>query len=253
MDKVYGWRRRAGSLPASCATQMNRKCIELSARYLAALRKHLKPGVRASLQPALKLGRQAVALGLETLELARIHERTLVTLELSNGKNGLARRAEIFFTEAITPIVETHRAARQNKMDLNRLNQALNRRTVDLAATNVHLKRGIIRRKRVEAALKKSGEHYASLLKESLQLQEGLRQLTHQVLSAQEDERRKISRELQNEVAQTLLGINVRLLSLKQESRSNTRGLKNEIASTQRLVVKSARSVRRAAREFGNE
>jgi signal transduction histidine kinase len=79
-----------------------------------------------------------------------------------------------------------------------------------------------------------------------------LRQLTHQVLAAQEDERHKISHELQDEIAQTLLGINVRLLSLKQEARSNTRGLKNEIASTQRLVAKSAQSVRQAARKFKN-
>jgi hypothetical protein len=48
-----------------------------------------------------------------------------------------------------------------------------------------------------------------------------------------------------------LLGINVRLLSLKREARRNTKGFKNEIASTQRLVVKSAESVRRVAREFG--
>jgi signal transduction histidine kinase len=77
----------------------------------------------------------------------------------------------------------------------------------------------------VEAALRKSGEHYTRLLKESLQLQERLRNLTHQVLAAQENERRNISRELQDEIAQTLLGINVRLLSLKQEARSNTQGL----------------------------
>jgi signal transduction histidine kinase len=71
------------------------------------------------------------------------------------------------------------------------------------------------------------------------------------VLAAQEEERKKISRGLQNEIAQTLLGINVRLFSLKQEARCNTKRLKNEIASTQRLVVKSAKSVRRVAREFG--
>jgi signal transduction histidine kinase len=68
---------------------------------------------------------------------------------------------------------------------------------------------------------------------------------------AQENERKKISGELQNEIGQTLLGINVRLLSLKQEARNNTKGLKKEIASTQRLVVESANSVRRVAREFG--
>jgi len=231
---------------------MKQKLNGLSQRYVTALRKHLNQGPRASLQPALGLGLRAVVLGLETLELARIHERALVTLEAASGKDGIVKRAEIFFTEALTPIVETHRAARQSKIQLHRLNVTLGRRTAELAVTNRQLKRGIIRRKTVEAALKTSGEHYARLLKDSLQLQEGLRQLTHQVLASQEDERRKISRELQNEIAQTLLGINVRLLTLKQEARSNTRGLKNEIASTQRLVLKSARSVRRVAREYKN-
>jgi two-component system, NarL family, sensor histidine kinase DegS len=231
---------------------MRKKWNGLSQRYVMALRKHLRQGPRASLQPAVRLGRRAVLLGLETLELARIHERALSTLALSNSKNGLIKRAEMFFAEALTPIVETHRAARQSKIQLLRLNETLSLRTVELAATNRQLKRGMVRRQSVEAALKKSGIHYTRLLKDSLQLQEGLRQLTHQVLVAQEDERKKISRELQDEIAQTLLGINVRLLSLKQEARLNTKGLKNEIASTQRLVVKSAKSVRRVAREFGH-
>jgi len=231
---------------------MKRKLMLLAGRHVAELRKHMQAKPGASLQPALRLGRQTVVLGLETLELARIHERALVTLGLSNSKNGLLKRAEIFFTEALTPIVETHRAARRSKMDLHRLNETLNRRTLELGATNRQLQRGIIRRKNVEAALKKSGEHYTKLLKDSLQLQKGLRQLTHQLLASQEEERKKISLELQNEIAQTLLGINVRLLSLKQEARLNTKGLKNEIASTQRLLLKSAQSVRQVAREFRN-
>ena len=200
----------------------------------------------------MELGRQAVVLGLETLELARIHEHAIVVLELSGSKNGTIRQAEIFFTEAITPIVETHRAARQNKAELKRLTGALSRRTLELAATNRQLQRGIVQRKSVEDALKKSGEHYTNLLENSLKLQVSLRQLTHKLLATQEDERKKMSHELQNEIAQTLLGINVRLLALKQESRSNTGGFKNEIANTQRLVVKSARSVRKTASEFKN-
>jgi signal transduction histidine kinase len=219
---------------------------------VAALGKHLKQGPRAGMLPALQLGRRAVVLGLETLQLARIHEQAIATLELAKKKDGFLKRAEIFFSEALTPIVETHRAARQSKIQLVRLNQTLSRRTVELAATNRLLQRGIVRRKTVETALRKSGEHYARLLKDSLHLQDGLRQLTHQVLTAQENERKKISIELQDEIAQTLLGINVRLVSLKQEARTNTKGLKNEIASTQRLVLDSARSVRRAAREFRN-
>jgi signal transduction histidine kinase len=231
---------------------MKQKLIRLSRRYVQALRTHLQPGLRAGRQPALALGRQAAALGVETLELARIHEQAVATLELSRRKDGFFRRAELFFTEAVTPLVETHRAARQGRTDLHRLQETLGRRTRELAAAQLQLQRGVRRRRQVEAALKQSGVHYTRLLKDSLQLQEGLRRLTHQVLAAQEEERKKISLELQDEVAQTLLGINVRLLTLKQESRLNTRGLKAEIAGTQRLVARSARSVRRAAREFGN-
>ena len=231
---------------------MKQKLTKLSQRYVTALRKHLKQGPRASLQPALGLGRQAVALGVETLELARIHERALTTLGLFNSKNGVIKRAEIFFTEATTPIMETERAARQTKVDLSRLKETLGQRTEELAVTNRQLQRGVVRRKAMEDAFEKSGQHHHKSLEESLQLQKRLRQLTHQVLAAQEDERKNISRELQDEIAQTLLGINVRLLSLKQEARNNTKGLKNEIASTQRLVVKSAKSVRRIAHEFGN-
>ena len=70
---------------------------------------------------------------------------------------------------------------------------------------------------------------------------------------AQEDERKNISRELQDEIAQTLLGINVRLLSLKAHAKSNSKGFKDEITKTQQLVMKSAQSVRRVAREIGHE
>jgi signal transduction histidine kinase len=231
---------------------MKQKLILLSQRYVAALRKYLKQGPRASLQPALGLGLQASAFGLETLKLARIHERALVTLKLSKSKNGLLKRSEIFFTEAIIPIVETHRAARESRITLNRLNEMLGQRSEELASTNRQLQRSVARRKIIEDAAEKSGKHHNKCLEESLQLQKRLRQLTHRVMAAHEDERQSISRELRDEIAQTLLGINVRLLSLKQQSQINTEGFKNEIASTQRLVVKSAKSVRRVAREFGN-
>ena len=208
---------------------MKRKLIALSQRYVTALRKHLKQGPRASLQPARGLGRQAVAIGLETLDVARIHEEALATLEASSSKDGIIKRAEIFFAEAITPIEKTHRAALKANARLSQLNKTLGRRTVDLAASNRSLKQGIVRRKTVEQALKKSGEHSQKLLEESRQLQKHLQHLTHQILSAQEDKRKKISRELHDEIAQTLLGINVRLLTLKKVNAVNTEGLKKRL------------------------
>ena len=231
---------------------MKRKILAISQLYAAALQKHLKSGNAAQLGPALRVGRRAVALGLETLELARMHEQALVSLNIGAGQIKLMRQAGIFFGGAMIPIVQTHRAGRQHTLDLNRLRAKLEQRTAQLAVSNRQLRRGIIRRKSVEAALKRKGDHYAALLKESLGLQAGLRQLTHQLIAAQEEERKTVGRELQDEIAQTLLGINVRLISLKQEARNNNLSLKNEIASARQVVAKSARSVRRVVRGIRN-
>jgi signal transduction histidine kinase len=228
-----------------------RKLIALSQRYVRALRKHLKQGPRASLQPARELGHQAVAIGLETLDVAGIHEGALATLEASSSGDGIIERAEIFFSEAITPIEKTHHAALETNVRLSKLNKTLGRRTVDLAVSNRSLKQGIARRKTVEKALKKSVEHSQKLLQESRRLQKHSQHLTHRIMAAQEDKRKKIGDNLQDEVAQTLLGINVRLLTLKKEAAVNTGGLKKGIATTQRLVDKSVKSINRLARECG--
>ena len=119
-----------------------------------------------------------------------------------------------------------------------------------LAASARSLKQGIAQRKAVEEALEKSGEHGKALLEESLALQGDLRRLTHQILTAQEAERKKISHDLRDEIAQTLLGINVRLLTLKAAAKGDTANLKEEIANTQRLVRESVQSINQFAHEL---
>lgn len=231
---------------------MKQKLIRLSQRYVTALQKHLKPGNRGGFQPAVRLGHQAVALGLETLDLARIHGQALVTLGLSkagNG-NGCSKRAGIFFDETLAAIVQTHRAARQSKVHLSQLQATLGRRTKELAASQQQLQRGAVRQQVREDDFKKDGQAHSKSLEEALRLQSRLRQLTHRALATQEKERYQISHELQDEIAQTLLGINVRLLSLKQAAQSDSKGFRKAIASAQRLVEKSARSVRRFARKL---
>jgi signal transduction histidine kinase len=88
------------------------------------------------------------------------------------------------------------------------------------------------------------------LLEQSDRLQEQLRRLSRQILSAQEEERREISRELHDVIAQTLTGINVRLAALAKEAAVNTKGLDRNIARTQRLVEKSVDIVHQFAREL---
>jgi signal transduction histidine kinase len=233
---------------------MKRQLLALSRRYQAALQKHLQPGPKSGVPPTHQLGEQAVKLGLETLDLARIH-KTAMTVLMPRGpsaaRNRMVRKAGIFFTEAITPIEETHRDGVESAARLNRKNKALAQRTAQLAAANRHLKRGIVRRKAAEEALKTKEQHYAKLLRESHQFQKHLQHLVHQILSAQEYDRRRISHDLQDEIAQTLLGINVRLLALKKGATACTEDLAKEIAGTQRLVEKSVKAVNRFAREFG--
>jgi signal transduction histidine kinase len=233
---------------------MGHKLNGLSRRYQAALRKHLKQGPRPNLQPAHALGRRAMALGLETLDLARYHEQALITLVLPgyspSTRHRMIRQAGIFFAEAITPIEKTHRAAQEANASLNQMIQTLNQRSVDLAASNRQLQQEILQRKSVEESLRKSQQHYRKLLEQSRLMQEQLRQLSRQILSAQEEERKRISRELHDQIAQTLTGINVRLAALKSEGMLNQKSLQKNITSTQRLVEKSVDIVHRFAREL---
>ncbi len=108
---------------------MRRESAGLSRRYQAALRQHLKRGRPADLHAANGLGRQAMTLGLETLDVAKIHEQALTKLALPGGSPAARatalRRAGIFFARAITPIEKIHRTARESKVRLGRLNHAL--------------------------------------------------------------------------------------------------------------------------------
>jgi len=81
-------------------------------------------------------------------------------------------------------------------------------------------------------------------------LQEQLRHLSHQILQAQEEERKRISRELHDEITQTLVGINVHLETLTREATVNPKGLKQKVVQTQRLVEKSVNIVHQFAREL---
>src|SRR5947209_6121178 len=83
----------------------------LSQHYVMSLRKHLKAGARAGLKSARARGREALESGLETLDMARIHEKAVIVLGLSSGSARLSKRADLFFAESITPIEGTHPAA----------------------------------------------------------------------------------------------------------------------------------------------
>ena len=229
---------------------MNEEMRVLSRKYEAALGEHLKDGVNSGLKKAAALGTQAVSFGLETLDLAKIHEQALIAINSPISRDGLAKRAQSFFVEANIPIERTHLAAARAELHWKKLNETLHERTSELAVSKRDVKRNILQRKAAEESLKTKNEYYAKLLKESSMMQGSLRSLAHRVLSAQENERGQISRKRHEEIVQVLLGINVRLLTLEQKGSRDAKKLLKDIANTQHLVDKSIKTMRRVARKF---
>ena len=105
-----------------------------------------------------------------------------------------------------------------------------------MTTSNRKLEQEIIRRKSLEQTLKTREQQ--------------LRQLSHKTLLAQEEERKRISRELHDTVLQTLVGISIHLASLTPKMAENPTSLRRKIAQTQLLVEKSVTMVHRFAVEL---
>jgi len=226
----------------------------LARRYRSALRRHLKAEPRAKPASALKLGHEAVRLGLDILALTTIHQEALIdealATQTARARQRIVRRAAAFFAEVIVPIEATHRTALEHNARLIRLNRELEQRNREITASHRKLAAEIARRKAVEQSLLKSERQSNQLLLHSRQLQDDLRLLSRRILSTQEEERKRISRELHDIVAQTLTSINVHLATLKLETTQHAGGMKRNITRTQKLVERSVDKVHRFAREL---
>ncbi len=109
--------------------------------------------------------------------------------------------------------------------------------------------RDIRERKQAETALRESREHYIHLFEEARAMQENLRQLSNKVLTAQEEERRHISRELHDEIGQTLTAANVSIAMLRSHAQSDPE-FARKVESAQALLEQSMEMVHRFAREL---
>jgi signal transduction histidine kinase len=159
-----------------------------------------------------------------------------------------------FLVKALLVVEESRDGTDAAGVRLQRAFDTLGRRTASLAEDNAQLKRDVVRRGRHEtellASLRSSEEKYKALLAQAQLVQGQLRRLSRNILSAQEEERKEISRELHDEVAQTLAGIGMHLAALKDAASVNTLALRRRIARTQLFVERSVKIVHRFAREL---
>ncbi|HYC70061.1 MAG TPA: PAS domain S-box protein [Opitutaceae bacterium] len=110
--------------------------------------------------------------------------------------------------------------------------------------------RDISERKRTEAAMLQSEEHYRDLFHQAYQMQENLRRMSERVLKVQEQERARISRDLHDEVGQALTAINVNLAVLRNSLVGGPPELERRISETQALIEQTMGSIHNFSREL---
>jgi signal transduction histidine kinase len=218
--------------------------------YQSELRRHIAGGPPPDPPLIAKIGAKARGIELPMMEFVKFHENLLVTTFLPPcpvaQQAALIHKAGIFFASAVAATHVDDREAAH----LGNAVVSLSVRTVELAAANRRLEKETVRLGEVKSKLGKSEAGLRAALEKSEGLRGSLCKLSRQTLSAQEDERRKISHELHDVVAQTLAIINLRLATLNTEAGIGSKRLARNIDLTRKLVTKAAESVYDFAREL---
>jgi signal transduction histidine kinase len=204
----------------------------LPVTYQDVLRDYLARPDEENLQQAYELGRAAMNAGLGVFDVIRLHHEALTDGIVPGGASGTASRfapaLETFLLEVLSPFEATHRGFRTAMQRLEQLNSALAERNDALAASNSHLEEEIGVRRRAE---------------------EALRELSARVLTAQEEERKRISRELHDEIGQALTAVNVTVSMLKKQAGTNEE-FQKKVAEAEQLIAQSMETVHAFAREL---
>jgi len=226
----------------------------MSQRYQRALQRYLKQDDPTKLSAARAIGVFFRASGVDTLELAKLHEDVLVTEALLKcpvkDRGKIIAMAGDFYAAVITPIEKVDSRRTEVFISRGKLIEQLSRRTVELVVSNIERRLEIIQRNKVETELREKELRCRQLLEQESTLRLHSRRLSHRLLTIQEDERKRISHELHDVISQTLLGINVHLAILKQEAEHDSANLEKSISRTQHLVVHSVNIVHEFARSL---
>ncbi|MEX2605819.1 MAG: ATP-binding protein [Kiritimatiellia bacterium] len=104
---------------------------------------------------------------------------------------------------------------------------------------NRKLKLEVLQRREVEVTLEAARKKLNKSLEKSEKQRKKLRDLTHALLHAQEEERKRISRELHDGIVQALVAIQYEFELLAGDSKGGFPGLQDQITRTQKILERS--------------
>jgi signal transduction histidine kinase len=228
---------------------INGNRADLVVRYRGALRAFLEHRDDVHLQFAYHLGCTALQGGMGVFDMARLHEEILPdALPKETGLKDAAqqtRAAETFLLDALSPFEAARRGLPDAYIRLGQLNETLGRQNKVLAAI-------VARQHPMEEALRVGKERYFKLFQQARSMKKEIRLHSAQMILAQEDERKRVSRELHDEIGQGLAAVNVGLGILKKQA-GHDRPFQDRVAATQALLEQSMESVHRFARDLRPE
>lgn len=200
-------------------------------RYRTALLQHLSGATKDQVSSRLahSLGNEACSSGIDARFLARTHDKAMAEIAKPTKPDEQANQTYtlspgcLFFIEALGEIEDKKTEICDNRGEALKQN---------------------------EQRLEEESERYQKLLIKAQRMQKRSQQLAHQILLAQEEERREISRELHDEVAQILAAINVQLAALSEIDAISFKRLEQGIQQTQEMIENSVNAVHRFAQKL---
>jgi signal transduction histidine kinase len=161
---------------------------------------------------------------------------TFIVISATIGLMNLERRRRASEEQLLSTHEQLLSQAEELKGHREHLTELVDMRTRELTSANRSLTQEVADRKQAEEALKDS--------------QKQLRHLSSMLLSAQEEERRKISRELHDELGQSLTLMKFQMRSVEKQLREDQDALRAECENTLQYMNTVIENVRRLSRDL---
>lgn len=192
--------------------------FDIPARYAALVESYVNGGGEGALHGAYQLGREALEAGLGPLVLFSIHRDVVNSLSVPGvDPDELTRQVTTVFVETLAPIQMAYAGLEDARAAAADLNTLINHQVDELDAFDARLEGAEPSPNGVSNFRTMLGRHLAELhgvrlrLQQAQQMADVRRQMISNIVTAQEQERRRLAREIHDDALQAMSAVMLRL------------------------------------------